>query len=471
MLQLAQGPLATNCQGMSRRTALKAGFLGAAGLSLADLLRLRALGATSGTPDGKGGTAKSGGTKDTAVILMWLDGGPSQLETYDPKPAAPSEYRGPWGAIPTNVPGMMVSEILPLHAKHADKMAFVRSVHHGTGDHFAGGHWMLTGKFGATATSLAPRYPSVGAYTAKVRGANKPGVPAFAGLPAAHAIYIYPGYQGAAYLGPAYNPFDVDTEYKYLGATYPLPSRPPRCLESFTPPGGTFSGRVDLLRSLDSLKRQVDQSGVMDAMGRYHQQAMSMITSGQARRAIDMSKEDPRTLDRYGRNCWGYYTLMARRMVEAGVTFVTVDMPHWDDHSNIAVGHGTKLKVVDQAVYALLEDLTSRDLLSRVLLVVMGEFGRTPRINTGQPGIPIPGRDHWGDAISVMLAGGGIKGGQVVGSTNAKAEYPTERPLKPGDILATIYKVLGIDPTLTFPDHAGRPVAILDEGEPIRELF
>src|SRR5262249_10941006 len=163
------------------------------------------------------------------------------------------------------------------------------------------------------------------------------------------------------------------------------------------------------------------------------------ILGGEARKAIDMSKEDPRTLDRYGRNCWGYYTLMARRLVEAGGTFITVDMPHWDDHSNIAVGDGTKLPVRHQAVHGPIEDLVHRDLLDRVLLVVMGEFGRTPRINTGQPGIPIPGRDHWGDAISVMMAGGGIKGGQVIGATNAKAEHPVERPLKPGDVLATIY--------------------------------
>lgn len=466
MLQISHGMSAINCQGMSRRSALKAGFLGAAGLTIADLLRLRAEAGTSAS-----GEKRGVGAKDTAVILMWLDGGPSQLESYDPKPNAPSTYRGPWGALSTKVPGMQVSEILPLHAKHTDKMAFIRSVHHGTGDHFAGGHWMLTGKFGSTSVNLPQKYPSVGAYAAKVRGPNKSGVPAFAGLPAAQSIYLYPGYQGAAYLGPAYNPFDVDNEYKYLGATYPLPSKPPRCLESFTPPAETFTSRLGLLDSLDTLKRRVEKTGAMDAMDKYHQQAMSMILGGQARRAIDMSKEDPRTLDRYGRNCWGFYTLMARRLVEAGVTFVTVDMPHWDDHSNIAEGHGTKLKVVDQAVHGLIDDLTSRGLLDRVLLVVMGEFGRTPRINTGQPGIPIPGRDHWGDAISVMMAGGGIKGGQVVGATNSKAEFPTERPLKPGDVLATIYKVLGIDHTLKFPDHAGRPVAILDEGEPIAELF
>jgi hypothetical protein len=458
MLELRSGRNLTNCQGLSRRTALKAGVLGLSGLGMGDLLRMRAEGSAE--------------KKETATILLWLDGGPSQLETYDPKPEAPSEYRGPWGAIPTNVPGMLVSEILPLHARFADRMAFVRSVHHGTGDHFAGGHWMLTGKFGSTSVSLPQKYPSVGSYVSKVRGPNAAGMPAYVGLPAAQSIYLYPGYQGAAYLGASYNPFDVDREYAYLGVNYPLPSKAPACLDSFTSPNAKqMKERTDLLGGLDTLSRRVDRSGMMDSLDRYQQQAMSMILGGRARTAFDMSKEDPRSIDKYGRNPWGYYTLMARRAVEAGVTFVTVDMPHWDDHSNIAVGHGTKLKAVDQAVFALMDDLVTRDLIDRVLVVVMGEFGRTPRINTGQPGIPIPGRDHWGDAISVMMAGGGIKGGQVVGQTTSKAEYPVERPLKPGDVLATIYRVMGIDPSMTFNDHAGRPVAILDEGKPIAELF
>jgi len=214
----------------------------------------------------------------------------------------------------------------------------------------------------------------------------------------------------------------------------------------------------------------VDRSGVMESLDRYQQEAAAMILGGQAREAFDLDKEDPKLADRYGQGPWGRYTLMARRLVEAGVTFVTVDMPHWDDHSNIKEGHGNKLPHVDRAVGALLDDLTERGMVDRVLVVVMGEFGRTPRINKGQPGIPIPGRDHWGNAISVMLAGGGLKGGQVVGKTNAKAEHPVERPLKPGDVLATVYHVLGIDPRQTFKDHTGRPVAILDEGEAIREV-
>jgi hypothetical protein len=457
MLQIQQGAAAFNCQGMTRRTALKAGFLGLLGLSLPDLLRLRAE-----------GTA----TRDTAVILLWLDGGPSQLETYDPKPEAPAEYRGPYGAIQTNVPGIRISETLPQHARHADKMIFVRSMHHDTGDHFAGAHWMLTGRFGSTAANLAPRYPSVGSYTARVRGPNHPGLPAYVGLPSAQSVYLFPGYQGAAYLGPAYNPFDVDREQRYLSAVSNVKIERPPCLENFvSAQPGRMQNRLDLLHSLDTVRRDLDRSGTMDTMDRYQQQAMDMITGSRAREAFDLSRELPRQRDRYGRGPWGQYTLMARRLVEAGVTFVTVDMPHWDDHSNIREGHGYKLPHVDRAVGALLEDLHERGMLDRVLVVVMGEFGRTPRLNRGQPGIPIPGRDHWGAAISVLLAGGGLRTGQVIGATNARAEHPVARALRPADVLATVYHVLGIDTRQTFNDHSGRPIAILDDGRAIAEVI
>ncbi len=458
MLKLRHGSNGRNCQGISRRTALKAGFLGLTGLTQADLLRLRAEGSAS--------------RNQKSVILMWLDGGPSQLETYDPKPEAPAEYRGPWGAISTNVPGMFVSESLPLHARFADKMAFIRSVHHDNGDHFAGAHWMLTGKFGSTSVNLPQKYPSVGSYVARVKGPNQPGVPAYVGLPAAQSVYLFPGYQGAAYLGAAYNPFDVQTEQKYLAASHTGPIQKPKCLESFSGTDASRSGeRLDLLNRLDGLQRQIDQTGMMESMDRYRQEAVSMILGSRARQAFDMEKEDPKQIARYGGGPWGYYTLMARRLVEAGVSFVTVDMPHWDDHSNIEKGHGYKLPHVDHAVAALLDDLTQRGMLDDVLVVVMGEFGRTPRINNGQPGIPIPGRDHWGNAISVMMAGGGIKGGAIVGATNDKAEHPIERALTPADVLATVYRVMGVDSSLSFKDHAGRPIPILHEGEPIREIL
>ena len=407
-----------------------------------------------------------------SVILIWLDGGPSQLESYDPKPEAPSEYRGPFDTIATNVPGIFLSELLPKHAKHADKMSFIRSLHHGTGDHFAGAHWMLTGRAGSTSVNLPQKFPSVGSYVARVRGSNAPGMPAYVGLPAAQSVYLFPGYQGAAYLGNAYNPFDVDSETKYLHYSTNVAIGRPKCLESLQSiETGRAQDRRSLLQGLDQIQRTADQRRVMDTIDSHQQAALSMVLGGKARSAFNLELEDPRLSDKYGRNPWGRYTLMARRLVEAGVSFVTVDMPHWDDHSNIKVGHGGKFEVVDQAVGALIDDLIVRDLLDRTLVIVMGEFGRTPKINTGQPGIPIPGRDHWGDAISVMMAGGGIRGGTVVGQTNARAEFPIERPLMPHDLLATVYEVMGIDPTLSFPDHSGRPVPILTEGRPIREIL
>lgn len=457
MLLLQNGRGSFTCRGVSRRSAIKAGFLGLLGLSTGDLLRLRAEGA-----------AKKNGK---SVILLWLDGGPSHLETYDPKPEAPREYRGPWGAIETNVSGIRISEQLPEHAKHAEKMVFLRSVHHQNGDHFAAAHWMLTGRFGSTTADKPQKSPSVGSYVAKVIGPNAPGMPAYVGLPSAESVYLFPGYQGAAYLGQAYNPFDVHTGQKYLAANHAGPIEKPQCLDNLTGDTARIRARVNLLTQIDKFRRDLDGSRVMESMDQYQQHAVDLVTGARAREAFDIEKEESKTRDRYGRTAWGHYTLLARRLVESGVSFVTVDMPHWDDHSGIEKGHGYKLPVLDRAVGALMEDLSQRGLMNDVLVIVMGEFGRTPKINTGQPGIPIPGRDHWGDVFSVMMAGGGLRGGQVVGASNARGESPIERPLTPSDVLATVYHVLGMNPKESFPDFSGRPVPMLDSGQPIREVI
>ncbi len=447
-----------NCQGMTRRTALKAGALSAFGLTSANLAKLQA----------EAQTADNG----KSVILLWLDGGPSQLETYDPKPGAPSEYRGPWGDMPTNVPGIRISEMLPHHAKHADKMCFLRSVHHNNGDHFAAAHWMLTGRFGSSAANKAQMYPSVGSCVSKLKGSVKTGMPAYVGLPAAHSVYIYPGYMGGAYLGPAYDPFQVNMKQKYLAGRYTPAIKAPTFLDNVSGDVDRTSSRMNLLGSLDQLNRRLDQSGLMDTMDQFNQNAVDMIMGSRAREAFDMEKEDPKIRDSYGRGPWGHYTLMARRVVEAGVRFVTVDMPHWDNHSKIKVAMEDRLPYLDLAVGGLMQDLSDRGMLDDVLVVIMGEFGRTPKLNSGQPGIPIPGRDHWGNAMSVVLAGGGLKTGQVIGATNSKAQHPVERPLKPSDVLATIYHVLGIDHRkVTFEDFTGRPVHLLDEGRPIAEII
>lgn len=459
MIHIQQGKTRANCQGMTRRTAIKAGVLGALGLSLPDVLRARA-------------DAPSAQRRDTSVILIWLDGGPSHLESFDPKPDAPAEYRGPYQTIQTSIPGVRFADRVPQHARHANRMNFVRSLHHDNGDHFAAAHWMLTGKFGATAGSQAPRYPSIGSYAARIVGSRERGMPPYVGLPAAQSVYLFPGYAGASYLGPAYDPFQVDNVTRYLGSNSNVEIRRARCVQNLTEPApGLISERAGILQSLDTMERNLDRSGAMDTLDRYQRQALDLIMSSRARVAFDLDREDPRIAERYGRSPWGRYTLMARRLVEAGVTFVTVDMPYWDDHSGIENGHDIKLRPMDQAVGALMDDLIERGLFESTLVVVMGEFGRTPRINTGQPGIPVPGRDHWGNAFSAVLAGGGLKEGVVVGRTNVRGEHPVERALRPSDIHATIYHVLGIDPNQTFRDHSGRPHPILDDGRAIAELI
>lgn len=452
----ASNAAGSNCQGVTRRSAIKAGSLSLLGLSMADVARLQA---ASKTQD----TGKS-------VILLWLDGGPSQFETYDPKPESPSTIRGPWGAIPTNVDGIQFSEMLPLQAKHADKMAVVRSCHHDNGDHFAAGHWMLTGRFGSSAANKAAMYPGVGACVSKILGGRN-GLPAYVGVPAAHSIYIYPGYMGGAYLGSAYDPFQVNMKQKYLASTYKTEIKPPPFLASVSGDVERTRGRMGLLGKLDQLDRYVDQSGMMETMDSFQQEAVSMIMGGKAREAFDMELEDDKTRDAYGRGPWGHYTLMARRLVEAGCRFVTVDMPHWDNHSKIKSAMEARLPYLDMAVSGLLQDLHDRGMQDDTLVVIMGEFGRTPKLNSGQPGIPIPGRDHWGQSMSIILAGGGLKSGVAVGATNKNGEHPVETPLMPADILATIYHVLGIDPHTSFLDNSGRPVPLVDSGKPIAELI
>ena len=406
------------------------------------------------------------------MILVWLDGGPSQLESYDPKPDAPAECRGPFETVRSNVPGIFVSELVAEQANIADKLAFIRSVHHGNGDHFAGAHWMLTGRFGANSVSQAIRYPSLGSCVSRLCGPRKPGLPAYVGLPAAESVYLFPGYHGASYLGGAYNPFDVDTETKYQHHENKATSGIPKCFSQTTNVDTQRLGeRANLLQSLDGVRREIDQRASMSEYDRFQQQALSLITASQATEAFDVARESTQTIARYGDNPWGRYTLMARRLVEAGVRFVTVDMPHWDHHSSLVRGHAPNMRAMDRAVAALVSELAERNMLENVLVLVMGEFGRTPRINTGLPNDPIPGRDHWGDAISVMMAGGGLRGGVVVGATNSRAEHPVERPLDPQDILATVYRVLGGDPDTSFLDHAGRPIPLVSVGKPISELF
>ncbi|HEU4754493.1 MAG TPA: DUF1501 domain-containing protein, partial [Armatimonadota bacterium] len=340
------------------------------------------------------------------------------------------------------------------------------------GDHFAAAHWMLTGRFGATGADQTPRYPSVGSYVSRVRGPNRADLPAYVGVPAAESVYLFPGYQGANYLGAAYEPFDADRDHKYIGAA-PGPKIGTPALFKTSPDQLRLAKRATLLDRFDMLRRDVDRDGSIASMDQYTQQAMNLLLSPGVREAFDLDAEPAKVAERYGDSPWCRYTLLARRLVERGVTFVTVDMPHWDDHDNIKEAIKPKATAMDRAVSNLIQDLDERGMLDHVLVVVMGEFGRTPKLNDGIPslGRHIPGRDHWGNAISVMMAGGGLRMGQVVGRTNAHAEYPVEAPYRPEDVLATIYHVLGINPSQEFLDRQGRPNPILSTGSPIRELI
>lgn len=452
-------PSPRRCDGLSRRNLLKAGFLGLAGmnLSLSDLLRARAEAAVSGRP----------GPSDTSVILVWLDGGPPQHETYDPKPEAPIEFRGPLKAIGTRVPGVQVSEYLPYHARLMDKLSIIRSMYHDNGDHFAAAHWMLTGYLGSTAADLPPQYPSAASIITRLKGARKPGMPAYVGLPNTHSVGLVPGYHGGAYLGVAYNPFVADGDpnsdaYQVPNLALPGGVDPPR-----------VQGRRGLLGAFDRARRDVDASGLMDGLDRFDQAAFSMVLGDAARNAFDIRKEDPRLRDRYGRHQWGQSALMARRLVEAGVRFVTLTFGGWDYHSSLERGMKNVLPILDAAVGSLVDDLDERGLLDSTIVLVMGEFGRTPRMNTtGVPGSdPVPGRDHWGNVMSVLAAGGGFARGRVVGASSSKGEIPKDRPVRPQDLLVTLYQQLGLNPDTAFVNRAGRPVNIGSNGQVISELL
>jgi len=449
MLRIDAGGVCGSCAGVSRRSFLQIGAAGLASFGLPTLLQAR---------------NESKGRKDTRVILIWLDGGPSHMDTYDLKPDAAPEYRGFWRPIATNVPGMQVTELFPKHAKVADKFSIIRSLWHNDGDHFGGAHRMLTGRPGATGADTSGKSPSIGAITAKMVGPRTRGLPAYVSVPHASSVGIRPGYFGANYVGQQFDPFETDGD----------PNNPAFSVRNLKLTDGLtvdrISDRRTLLKSFDTLRQDVDANGQFDTMNRFEQQAYELVTSAEVRKAFDISSEDAKLRDRYGRNSWGQSTLLARRLAESGVTFTTVLYGGWDHHWDLKAGMENYLPKVDAAVATLFEDLSSRGLLEKTMVLVCGEFSRTPRMNDGS-GRGTPGRDHWGNSLSVLIGGGGVKGGVVVGSTDARGEAPKDRPLTPQDLHATIYHALGIDPTVSFLNHQGRPVPAIDQSEPIRELL
>jgi uncharacterized protein (DUF1501 family) len=454
-----------------RRAFLQTGIAGFAGLSLPAILRLQSQAAAASTTK----------REKTAVIMVWQPGGVSHLDTYDPKPNAAVEYRGPFSTIETKIPGLRFTELLPKQAAMADRFAVLRSMHQTAGGHPAGSMQLLSGD-PDTRDKPKPRYPdwmTVANYMRSLDGPRECPLPAYVGVNPPLE------YNGPAYLGDAWSPFVVSGD----------PSQP-----KFTVPNIGLSNpgevrrldrRIALRQELDTLERTFDQRRELAALDDFESQAMTLLTNPKAKEAFDLSKEDDRTRDRYGRNSWGQQLLMARRLVEAGVDVLTTSLSgplcgrvgNWDDH---AVNHHIfdalrfRCGIYDQAVAALIEDIYERGLDKRVLVVITGEFGRTPKIehspstgagNASAPsGTVQPGRDHWPRAFTNLWSGGGIQTGQVIGATDTKGEDVIERHCGPGDFLATIYNHLGIDVNAAIKDFAGRPTPIVDRGKPIAEL-
>lgn len=441
-----------DCDGRTRRSFLRTGVIG--GLTLPGFLRLRASSAA---------IAPIAGNK--SVVLFWCSGGPGHMETFDPKPDAPDGFRGPFGAIPTSLPGVHFGELMPHHARIADKFSVVRTVNHGSGDHTKGNHWMLTGfegpAFNAPDNTVQKR-PAMGSVVARLRSNRTPGLPPYIAVPNLRGgtdnLFHY-----ATYLGGSANPFVVDSD----------PNEANYRVRNLALPGDLSLGRLADRRRVLGMVDQSRRWGEMhlDNMDIYQQKAFDMLTGRKVVEAFDISRESPATRERYGRHTFGQSALLARRMVEAGTPFVTVNCVPWDHHGTppqMKTEEGARKLIppLDRAVTALIEDLMQRGLFESTLVVVMGEFGRTPRMNKDA------GRDHWGNTFSVAFSSGGMNMGQMIGKSSARGEYVLDRPVSPQDVAATVYQFLGIDSrSITFEDRTGRPTYVIEKGEPISELF
>ena len=475
---MKHGELNGLCPGtMPRRSFLQIGGAAAGGLGLSSLLKARDLSASAGKTQ-----------QDTSVIFVWLPGGAPHMETYDMKPDAPDTHRGEFNPIRTNVPGIEVCELLPMHAKCADKYNLIRSVHHTFSDHGGGHKRFLTGRDPKEPTGFVNDYPCVGSMAFKALEGKRDtrGMPGYMALGNGRVNGINTFSFGSAYLGAETHPFAISAD----------PSEKNFKVENIDIDKALterLNDRTSLLRDFDQMRRDVDNSGIFDSMDIFNQRALSMMTSENVRDAFDLSKESERTRDRFGNHNWGTRALLARRLVEAGANWVTVVMENpyggtgvpwidegaynWDSHAvnaHIFKDSKVRLPIYDKVITAMVEDLYERGLNKKVMLVVTGEFGRTPRISIGKGSktkVNQPGRDHWPRAMSMLVSGGGMRTGQVIGATDSKGEEPVERPLSPNDLWATVYRHLGIDYNLSFPDHAGRPMPILPHGSPIQELL
>ena len=440
MLEI-RGSKQSFCDGVSRRGFVKAGVLGLGGLTLADLLAARARADDADRPMPK-----------TSVIFVELAGGPTHFETYDPKPDAPREYRGPLGVVATSQPGVFFSELMVQQARIMDKLAIVRSVHHDSSSHGTSSHLTQTGYYLRNRQNRDNEMPCVGSVASRIRGANQRGVPAYV------ALQRTMRYGNASYLGKGFNPFNVSGD----------PNRSSFQVSNLGLSRNLSIDRMDdrreLLTKIDREKRLVDTKGVSESIDKFTRDAFDLVTGGAAQRAFDIAAEPRDVRERYGRHRTGQEFLLARRLIEAGVTFVTLRVGSWDDHNQIDKRMRDKGPHYDRALAALVEDLYERGLDRDVLVVSMGEFGRTPKINRNA------GRDHWGSVMSVLLSGGGLPTGQIIGCSNDKGEVPADNPYRPENILAMVYRHLGIDASQTIPDLSGRPRYLLERRDPVREL-
>ncbi len=487
----AKSSAALPCPGpLDRRTWLQLGGLSLGALacgfdpSLAQLLRAQELAGSQ-----RGRTPAGPQVDDGfSVILLWANGGPSHLETFDLKPDAPAEMRGPFKPIATNVPGLEICEHLPRLARRADKFALVRNLHHNRAEHSGGTHRFLTGYPSVAANLQNAEFPDIGSVVAKrlqEQGRTRDDIP-----PYVANSKSYGG--GPGYLGPAYSPFMPGASL--LSGTgsqdyAPVPlylTEQNRDNFALSPEGiVALRSRYALLETLDGLARSGEQLTASEPFDQFQRRAVELLTGSRTREAFNLAREDARTRESYGSSHWGQSLLTARRLVESGVRFVQVlagktltpdagRITSWDDHSvnsHIFRAYEERLPVLDQAVSALIDDLHARGLNRRVLFIFCGEFGRTPTIRYQNPADARPGRDHWPRAMSIFLAGGGLRMGQVVGATNARGEEPAGRALDSNALLATLYHRFGIDTAHEFHDRSGRPFPILRTGEPITELL
>jgi uncharacterized protein (DUF1501 family) len=442
MLDLYTNAKNTDCTGLSRRSFLRVGGLSALGLSLDQFFRLQAM-----ASDGK---AKS----TVRCILMWMQGGPSHHETFDPKPDAPAEVRGEFNTIPTTLPGVRISEHLPMLAQQTDKYSIIRGHNPLNGSHGTADHFMMSGhKFNASLP-----FACYGSVVAKERGYHN-GLMPFIQL----GRNIDRRFNGgiAGFLGDQYNPFEINDD----------PNRANFKVQDLSVRGekeeARLARRYSMLNEVDRYQKSVEESDQgVQARDVFYEKAHGLITSPLAKQAFNMDAEPDKVRDRYGRTTLGQSCLLARRLIEAGVQFVTVTDGGWDTHqNNFKSLKERKLPPLDRGYSALLQDLHDRGLLESTLVVWFGDFGRTPKIN------PSAGRDHWATAGCACMGGGGVRTGEVVGATNALGEYVIDSPVTPMDLAATIYTALGIPLHTWYRTPDGRPIELCPEGKPVKQLL